>query len=313
MRGTDLVTKDTERVAACIAAGGLAVVPTETVYGLAADAEQPQAVARVFAVKGRPVSHPLIVHIGSAENLDRWVADVPAAAAVLAETCWPGPLTLLLRRSRRVADAVTGGRDTVGVRVPAHPATLDVLARTGGGLAAPSANRYGAVSPTTVGHVLDDLGDVLEPATDVILDGGPSPVGVESTIVDCTADPPQILRPGGIPTETVAELLGTELAPESGPSRAAGMVASHYAPHARVHLVDRPADATAAAARFGAAGIDVRVIDGTGDLVRYARTLYAELRAADADGCTDIIAVLPPPIGLGHAIRDRLQKAAAHR
>jgi L-threonylcarbamoyladenylate synthase len=310
---SELVTKDTERVAACIAAGGLAVIPTETVYGLGADAEQPAAVARVFAVKARPASHPLIIHIGAAGDLDRWVADVPPPAAVLAETCWPGPLTLLLRRSRRVGDVVTGGRDTVGVRVPAHPAALDVLARTGGGLAAPSANRYGAVSPTTAGHVLDELGDVLDPATDVILDGGPSPVGVESTIVDCTVDPPQILRPGGIATETVAELLGTELAPAAGPSRSAGMVASHYAPHARVHLVDRPTDAAAAAQRFGAGGIDVRVIDGTADLVRYARTLYAELREADADGCTDIIAVLPPPIGLGHAIRDRLLKASAHR
>ena len=309
----ELVTKDVERVVACITAGGLAVVPTETVYGLGADAEQPAAVDRVFAVKGRPATHPLIVHIGAIGELDGWVAGVPPSAAVLAETCWPGPLTLLLPRSSRVPDAVTGGRDTVGIRVPAHPATLDVLARTGGGLAAPSANRYGAVSPTTVDHVLEELGEVLDPATDVILDGGPSPVGVESTIVDCTADPPQVLRPGGIPTETVAELLGTPLAAATGPSRAAGMVASHYAPRARVHLVDRPADATAAAARFGAARIDVRVIDGTGDLVRYARNLYAELREADADGCTDIIAVLPPAIGLGHAIRDRLQKAAAHR
>jgi L-threonylcarbamoyladenylate synthase len=313
VRDAGLVTKDVERVAACIVAGGLAVVPTETVYGLGADAEQPAAVARVFEVKGRPATHPLIVHLGAADDLGRWVAEVPPNAAILAETCWPGPLTLLLRRSSRVPDAVTGGRDTVGIRVPAHPATIDVLARTGGGLAAPSANRYGAVSPTTVAHVLDELGAVLEPATDVILDGGPSPVGVESTIVDCTVDPPQILRPGGIPTETVAELLGTPVAATSGPSRAAGMVTSHYAPRARVHLVDRPVEAKAAAERFGAAGIDVRVVDGTGDLVRYARNLYTDLRAADADGCSHIIAVLPPPIGLGHAIRDRLQKAAAHR
>jgi L-threonylcarbamoyladenylate synthase len=313
VRDAELVTKDVERVAACIVAGGLAVVPTETVYGLGADAEQPAAVARVFEVKGRPATHPLIVHLGAADDLARWVAEVPPHAATLAETCWPGPLTLLLPRSSRVPNAVTGGRDTVGIRVPAHPATIDVLARTGGGLAAPSANRYGAVSPTTVAHVLDELGAVLEPATDVILDGGPSPVGVESTIVDCTVDPPQILRPGGIPTETVAELLGTSVAVTSGPSRAAGMVTSHYAPRARVHLVDRPVDAKAAAERFGAAGIDVRVVDGTGDLVRYARNLYTELREADADGCSDIIAVLPPPIGLGHAIRDRLQKAAAHR
>ena len=312
MGADGLVTKDVERVAACIDAGGLAVVPTETVYGLGADAEQPAAVARIFEVKGRPPTHPLIVHVGAVDDLARWVTDVPPHAAVLAETCWPGPLTLLLRRSSRVPDAVTGGRDTVGVRVPAHPATLQVLARTGGGLAAPSANRYGAVSPTTVGHVLDDLGSLLDPSTDVILDGGPSPVGVESTIVDCTVEPPQILRPGGIPTETVIELIGA-VAAVSGPARAAGMVASHYAPRARVHLVDRPVNATAASSRFAAAGIEVRVIDGTGDLVRYARTLYAELRDADADGCTDVIAVLPPPIGLGHAIRDRLQRAATHR
>ncbi len=310
--GGELVTKDVERVVACIKSGGLAVVPTETVYGLGADAEQPAAVGRVFAVKGRPATHPLIVHIGAVALLREWVSDVPPHAGVLAETCWPGPLTLLLPRSRRVADVVTGGRDTVGIRVPAHPATLDVLARTGGGLAAPSANRYGAVSPTTVRHVLDELGDHLDPVTDVILDGGPSPVGVESTIVDCTVDPPQILRPGGIPSETIAELIGAPLAPSSGPSRAAGMMSSHYAPRARVHLVDQPGDAKAAAERLGPCGIDVRIIDGTGDLVRYARTLYAELRDADADGCTDIIAVLPPPIGLGHAIRDRLQKAA-HR
>jgi L-threonylcarbamoyladenylate synthase len=309
----ELVTKDVDRVVACIKAGGLAVVPTETVYGVGADAEQADAVRRVFAVKGRPATHPLIVHIGAVDDLDRWVAGVPAHAAVLAETCWPGPLTLLLTRSSRIPDTVTGGRDTVGIRVPAHPATLDVLTRTGAGLAAPSANRYGAVSPTTVDHVLDELGAVLDPATDVILDGGPSPVGVESTIVDCTVDPPQVLRPGGIPTETVAELVGTSLAAATGPSRAAGMVTSHYAPRARVHLVDRPIDAASAAARFGEAGIDVRVIDGTNDLVRYARDLYAELREADSEGCTDIIAVLPPAIGLGHAIRDRLQKAAAHR
>jgi L-threonylcarbamoyladenylate synthase len=309
----ELVTKDVERVVASIKLGGLAVVPTETVYGLAADAEQPAAVARLFDVKGRPAAHPLIVHIGAIELLDEWVATIPPRAGLLAETCWPGPLTLLLPRSQRVADVVTGGRDTVGIRVPAHPATLDVLARTGVGLAAPSANRYGAVSPTTVRHVLDELADHLDPATDVILDGGPSPVGVESTIVDCSVDPPQILRPGGIPSETIAELIGAPLASASGPSRAAGMVSSHYAPRARVHLVDQPGDAKAAAERLGTRGVDVRLIDGTGDLVRYARTLYAELRDADADGCTDIIAVLPPPIGLGHAIRDRLQKAAAHR
>ena len=307
----ELVTGDPERAAACLRAGGLAVIPTETVYGLAADASQPATVARVFDVKGRPRDHPLIVHIASADQLAVWASEVPPVAVTLADACWPGPLTMLLRRSERVSDGVTGGRDTVGLRVPAHPLTQRVLALTGAGLAAPSANRYGKVSPTTAQHVLDDLGDLLDPKRDVILDGGASPVGVESTIVDCTTFPPQVLRPGGIPTENIAQLLETPLAQASGASRAAGMMASHYAPRATVHLVDRRADAIAAADRFRAAGLAVRVIDGTGDLVHYARTLYADLRAADDDACTDVIAVMPPPIGLGHAIRDRLQKAAA--
>lgn len=306
-----LVTNDPERAAQCLRSGGLAVIPTETVYGLAAHAQQPDAVARVFDIKGRPAHHPLIVHIASADALGEWVSDVPAVAATLAEACWPGPLTLLLRRSARVADIVTGGRDTVGIRVPAHTLTQAVLTHTGGGVAAPSANRYGRVSPTTVQHVLDDLGDRLDPKRDVILDGGASEVGLESTIVDCTTVPPQILRPGGIPTEHVAALLEMPLAPAEGPPRAAGMASSHYAPEATVHLVDRSADAHAAADRFRAAGLAVCVVDGTADLVGYARTLYRDLRAADDGGCTDIIAVLPPALGLGHAIRDRLQKAAA--
>jgi L-threonylcarbamoyladenylate synthase len=306
----ELLSDDPERAAACLRAGGLAVIPTETVYGLAADASDPQAVARVFEVKGRPADHPLIVHIAAAGELADWAAEVPPFAVALADACWPGPLTMLLRRSERVGDWITGGRDTVGIRVPAHRLTQRVLALVGG-LAAPSANRFGKVSPTTAQHVLDDLGELLDPRRDVVLDGGASPVGVESTIVDCTSFPPQMLRPGGIPTENIAQLLETPLAAPAGPARAPGMLASHYAPRATVHLVDRRADAIAAADRFRAAGIAVRVIDESSDLVRYARNLYAELRAADDDGCTDVIAVLPPPIGLGHAIRDRLHKAAA--
>lgn len=308
-----LVSTDPQRAANCLRSGGLAVIPTETVYGLAADAEQPEAVARVFGIKGRPTDHPLIVHIASGRELAGWVSKIPPVAAALADACWPGPLTLLLERAARVGDVLTGGRDTVGIRVPAHSLTQQVLAMTGGGLAAPSANRYGQVSPTTVQHVIDDLGALLDPERDVILDGGASPVGVESTIVDCTAVPPQILRPGGIPTETIAAILETPIAPASGPARAAGMLESHYAPRATVHLVDRLADANAAADRFRAAGLAVRVIDGTGDLVHYARSLYAELRGADDDACSDVIAVMPGELGLGHAIRDRLQKAAARR
>jgi L-threonylcarbamoyladenylate synthase len=182
---------------------------------------------------------------------------------------------------------------------------LELLERFGGGLAAPSANRFGRVSPTTAQHVVDDLGD----AVDLVLDGGPCPVGVESTIVDCTTDPPQVLRPGGIPTEQVAELLGGALAGASGPSRASGMLESHYAPAARVLLFETAEEAAGAAATTPGAV----VIDRTSDLAAYARSLYADLRAADRAGAAVIAAVLPPPSGLGHAIRDRLSKAAAGR
>jgi L-threonylcarbamoyladenylate synthase len=319
---TALVTTDPQRAADALAAGGLAGVPTETVYGLAADAEQAAAVARVFEVKGRPPGHPLIVHIGSPADLHQWAIDIPPVAVALADALWPGPLTLLLARAAGVSDAITGGRLTVGIRVPAHPLAQRVLALTGGAFVAPSANRYGRVSPSTAEHVLDDLGELLDPARDVILDGGAATVGVESTIIDCTVTPPQILRPGGIPTERIIEVMTGAvgaapggrhdvLAPVTGASRAAGMVTSHYAPRADVHLVAAAAAAEATAVRLRAAGRRVRVIDGTADVARYARTLYAELRAADRDGCTDVVAVLPPAVGLGAAIRDRLQKAAA--
>ncbi|WP_233223476.1 L-threonylcarbamoyladenylate synthase [Amycolatopsis sp. CA-128772] len=175
-------------------AGGLVAIPTETVYGLGADAEDPAAVARVFQVKGRPPTHPLIVHLGAAEQLGDWVADVPETALVLAGHFWPGPLTLVLRRGRRVPLEATGGLETVAVRVPAHPVALELLSAFGGGVAAPSANRFGSVSPITAEHVRAELGD----AVDFVLDGGPCDVGVESTIVDATGDTPTILRPGGV-------------------------------------------------------------------------------------------------------------------
>jgi L-threonylcarbamoyladenylate synthase len=305
------VTTDVDVALARLRLGGLVVVPTETVYGLGADADDPAAVGRVFDVKGRPRGHPLIVHLASAAQVPEWARDVPEPAAVLADACWPGPLTLLLRRAARVRDEVTGGRDTVGLRVPSHPLTAALLGRFGGGIAAPSANRFGRVSPTTAAHVLADLGDVLDPARDVVLDGGPSPVGVESTIVDCTVDPPQVLRPGGIPTEDVARLLDGAIAAASGPSRASGMLAAHYAPSAEVRLAVDAADAErlASAARTG--GDRVTVLDRTDDVVAYAQALYADLRRADAEGATVVVAVLPPAAGLGHAVRDRLLKAAA--
>jgi L-threonylcarbamoyladenylate synthase len=309
MINSDLVTTDVDRAVATIRAGGLVAIPTETVYGLAADATNREAVLRIFEVKGRPADHPLIVHLASAEGLDAWASEVPAPARLLADAGWPGPLTVIVPRAADVLDAVTGGHDTVGLRVPAHPMTLELLDRCAVGLAAPSANRFGAVSPTTADHVLHDLGDRLDPRRDLILDGGACPIGVESTIVDCASEPPQILRAGGVPVEDVRRLLAGVVADASGPSRASGMLASHYAPRCAVRLVDSADDALA----LRAGTIDGEILDLTDDLVAYARELYARLRDADDRGVATMIAVLPPAEGLGHAIRDRLTKAAAPR
>jgi L-threonylcarbamoyladenylate synthase len=284
-------------------AGGLVGMPTETVYGLGADADNPAAVRRVFERKGRPPTHPLIVHIESAHCLGEWAAAVPDNAARLAEMCWPGPLTLIVRAAPRVRSEVTGGRPTVGLRVPAHPMTQDLLSAFEGGIAAPSANRFGRVSPTTAQHVIDEFGDDV----DIVLDGGACPVGVESTIVDCSAGAAQILRPGGIPNEAIVELLNGDVVPTSGPSRASGMLASHYAPAATVIVCESREEALRLADASG-----TRLIGLDLSPVEYARSLYSMLREADADGVSTVVAVAPPAIGLGHAIRDRLAKAA-HR
>ena len=286
--------------------GGLVAMPTETVYGLAADAANEVAVRKIFAAKGRPADHPLIVHLGSADQLDTWSSDVPHSARVLAEACWPGPLTVLVPRAAHVLDVVTGGRDAVGLRMPAHPMALELLERFGGGLAAPSANRFGRVSPTTAAHVRADLGH----AVDLVLDGGPCPVGVESTIIDCTTTPPQVLRPGGIPNEVIARLLDNDLAAPSGERRTSGMLASHYAPRCRVELADSLHSATTRAEQLQTEGVRVDVLDPTTDLVAAAQQLYVWLRAADTRHLDVLLAVLPPATGLGHAIRDRLTKAA---
>jgi L-threonylcarbamoyladenylate synthase len=293
---------DVDRALSVLRAGGLVAVPTETVYGLAADASNADAVRRVFAVKGRPAGHPLIVHVGAAAQLGDWAASIPPAAEVLADACWPGPLTLLVPRSATVLDLVTGGSTSVGVRVPAHPLTLELLARFGGGLAAPSANRFGRVSPTTADHVRADLGDEV----DFVLDGGSCPVGVESTIVDCTVDPPQVLRPGGISSEEIESLLEMTLGAPDGPSRAPGMLESHYAPRCKVVLADSRSEAMALADELPGA----EILDDD-DLAHYAHTLFARLRDADDRGVHTVVAVLPPARGLGHAIRDRLIKASA--
>ena len=223
---------------------------------------------------------------------------------------------MLLERGRRVLDIVTGGRPAVGVRVPSHPMTAELLDRFGGGLAAPSANRFGQVSPTTAAHVVDDLGALLDPARDAILDGGPTPIGVESTIVDCTVEPPQILRPGGIPTEDIVDLLDGDVGAAVGPARASGMLEAHYAPHCEVRLAESRDQAEQIAAALRRQGMHVDLLDHGDDLVASARNLYGELRRADERALDVLVAVLPPARGLGHAIRDRLTKAAtrsAHR
>lgn len=301
------------RAVAALRRGGLVGMPTETVYGLAADADDADAIRRIFAAKGRPADHPLIVHIGGAAQLDDWAVDVPAAARALAEALWPGPLTLLLARGPRVLDVVTGGLPTVGLRVPAHPVALRLLRDFGGGLAAPSANRFGRVSPTSAADVRSELGD----AVDVVLDGGPATIGVESTIVDLSSGDPVVLRPGGVPRERLAELLGVAVpvAGPQAPARASGMLAAHYAPTAAVVLVDGPpATSGVATGLLAPAGVPTPAgmlrVASPESADDYARQLYAALRAADRAGLRVLYAVPPQPRGLGLAVRDRLRRAA---
>jgi L-threonylcarbamoyladenylate synthase len=296
------------------------------VYGLAADATNEAAVARIFAAKGRPPTHPLIVHLGGAGWLEHWAAHVPPVAYRLAERFWPGPLTLILPRPARVPPIVTGGQPTVALRVPNHPVALALLDAWGGGLAAPSANRFGAVSPTTAADVREALGD----AVDYVLDGGACAVGVESTILDLSRDRPRLLRPGGVSREALEEVLGMPLERESaGPVRAPGQHPLHYAPRARVLLLPA-AQLAAEAARLHAEGHRVGLLlprGEAGTLPRpglkilevpdsqeaYARALYGFLREFDREGCEVIVAALPEEQGLGLAIADRLRRAAAPR
>lgn len=287
------------RAAAVLKGGGLVAFPTETVYGLGADARDARAVARIFAVKGRPSDHPLIVHIASAAAMAEWAVAIPALAVTLAEHFWPGPLTLVLRRAGSVPDAVTGGQATVGLRVPSHPVALALLAASGCALAAPSANRFGRVSPTTAQHVHDDLGDDV----DLILDGGPCAVGVESTIVDLTGASPAILRPGGLAREALEAVAGCALPVRTTGVRASGTLDSHYAPRARVRVVE-PEALASELARLRARGTRVEVVAAE------AETLYAALRDADRRGAELILVARPEESGLGLAVADRLRRAA---
>ncbi|MFD0118891.1 L-threonylcarbamoyladenylate synthase [Streptomyces sp. NPDC059753] len=317
--------RDIEKAAGVLRGGGLVALPTETVYGLGANAEDPAAVARIFQVKGRPPSHPLIVHIGGAEQLDDWVEDVSETARLLAECFWPGPLTLVLRRGPRVPLEATGGLDTVAVRVPDHPVALALLSAFGGGVTAPSANRFGSVSPTTADHVRAELGD----AVDFVLDGGACEVGVESTIIDVTGDAPSILRPGGVTREDLEAVLGCPLTvPSASRVRVPGQHPSHYAPRARVILVESEKVVSEAELAqelghrvgvflppsFSDAPLKVHaVVTVPGSLAAYARGLYGFLRELDQQGCDLIFASVPVEEGLGLAIANRLGRAAGPR
>jgi len=318
-----LVSSDVVAAVAVLRRGGLVAFPTETVYGLGADAANPAAVGRIFAVKGRPRSHPVIVHLAEATAVKAWAADVPPDAWALAEAFWPGPLTLILPRADHVPDAVTGGAATVGLRVPNQPLALELLSAFGSGIAAPSANRFGRVSPTTAAHVRADLGT----AVDLVLDGGPCAVGVESTIVDLSRGAPRVLRLGGLSVEALSEVLGHRVEAQDGPGAtpAPGTLLSHYAPAARVEVLASDAVADRARAllaedrRVGV--LAPRRIEGlpagtealppAGSAAAYAKCLYQRLREADRIGLDVLLAVPPPDRGIGAAVADRLRRAAS--
>ncbi len=311
--------EEIEKAAAILRAGGLVAFPTETVYGLGADASNPTAVRKIFAAKGRPADHPVIVHVAGTSDLKHWAAEVPRSAWLLAEKFWPGPLTMVLKRAAHVSDLITGGQDTVGLRVPSHPVAQQLLKAFGGGIAAPSANRFGRLSPTTAQHVREELAD----AVNLVLDGGPSDVGIESTIVDLTRETPAVLRPGRISEQQIADALLVQLGgTAAGRPRVSGSLESHYAPGLPLKIV--PPDEIESYVR-ARAGTPVAVLsrrgrprDSKATLWQvapetphdYARLLYGSLRWLDVSGCRLIVVEALPVLPEWTAIRDRLGRAA---
>lgn len=297
--------------------GGLVAFPTETVYGLGADASNPAAVARIYAIKGRPPNHPVIVHIGDVGQSARWAREIPEPAARLAARFWPGPLTLVLRRADGVGDYLTGGQETIGLRVPGHPVALDLLREFGGGVAAPSANRFGRISPTCAEHVRRDLGADV----DLILDGGACEIGIESTIVDVSRGKPVVLRPGRINEDDITRALGFPPATsDPGAPRAPGTLQSHYAPRKPLRLVaSREWDLRVRGKSTGRGVMAFRPrpagdasaiwIEAPADPGRYGHDLYANLRALDSSACDEILVEEPPASAEWTAIRDRLSRA----
>ena len=289
-----------------LANGGLVAIPTETVYGLSAAINNEDAIAKIFVVKGRPNNHPLIVHIAQIDELHNVAVDIHHDAIKLAHACWPGPLTLLLKRNQNVPMIVAGGRETVAVRIPDNAFTRQLIINLGSPIAAPSANRFGKVSPTTAQHVCDDLQNDV----DLIVDDGASSVGIESTIVDFTVSPPQLLRPGGIPLEDIEMILGYPIQGTDGISRASGMLQNHYQPACKVFLVHTDNEAQQLKDTLVFQNDQIRILNRCDNLPLYATMLYSDLRQADTDQIQALIVVLPENTGLGAAIRDRLTKAA---
>ena len=306
-----------QSAAASIAQGHLVAFPTETVYGLGADASQENAVAKIYAAKGRPADHPLIVHISSMDGIGYWVEEISEYAIQLARAFWPGPMTLICKRSASAKDFITGGQDTVGLRVPDHVVALALLdaAKQKGiyGIAAPSANRFGHVSPTTADAVREELDQYLS-ADDIILDGGPSQVGVESTIIDCTGSNPHILRPGAITQAMIEEVTGLKVTDAENEIRVSGSLENHYAPQANVVLDTTPQlgdGYIAMSDKPTPAGV-IRLASPK-TVEEYARTLYSSLRDADSQKISRICIDQPSGDGLAIAICDRLQRAARGR
>jgi L-threonylcarbamoyladenylate synthase len=304
------VPSDIAAAVAALRAGGLVAMPTETVYGLGADARDPVALRKVYALKGRPADHPLILHLADAAELPRWVAELPPAAQALAARLWPGPLTLVLRRAADVPDELTGGQDSIAVRVPSHPVAQALLRAFGGGIAAPSANRYGRVSPTRAAHVREEFPAGIA----VILEGGDCEIGLESTIVSLLGPVPQLLRPGSIGRDALEAVLGAPVAGlAAAPApRVPGSTAQHYAPRTPLELV--PAGGLdAAAARATGAGLRVAMLacPADSDAAAYGRALYASLRGLDARGVDRLLVEAVPTTPEWEAVRDRLARAAA--
>jgi L-threonylcarbamoyladenylate synthase len=309
------VSDEVRRAADILKRGGLVAFPTETVYGLGADASSAPAMARLYEVKGRPADHPVIVHFADAESAFAWAREVPPGARSLAKAFWPGPLTLVLKRSAKAKDFVTGGQDTIGLRVPGHPVAQELLRAFGGGIAAPSANRFGRVSPTTAAHVRADLGSDVE----LVLDGGPSEVGIESTIVDLSGPRPVLLRPGRITRQELEKVLGAlvEEKREDSPRHSGGLE-RHYAPKTPARLVPpHELDREIARLRDKVAVLafsrpDERVeywLRMPREPLGYAQRLYAALRELDGAGCESILIESPPDTPEWAGVRDRLARA----